>query len=74
MSAAYKCDRCGELYLSVNVPMLEDIPVEKIAYGSSDTYSRIGKTKAFDICQKCAQDFIIWFKEPALADICSGEG
>lgn len=60
MSAAYKCDRCGKLYVAVNPPKLNDIAVEKIAYGQRDSYA--GRSTASDLCEGCAKEFVAWFK------------
>lgn len=60
MSAAYKCDRCGTFYSNFDHPKLNDIRVEKIAYGLSDPYR--GQSNALDLCQRCAEEFITWWK------------
>ena len=73
MSAAYKCDRCGELYLALDPPKLNDIAVEKIAYGNR-SYGANAYSDTLDLCERCAKEFVMWWKEPALAAICNGEG
>ena len=60
MSTAYQCDRCGKLYLSGNPPRLNDIAIEKIAYGQRDSYT--GRSTASDLCEGCAKEFVAWFK------------
>jgi len=61
MSAAYKCDRCGELFLTANPPpKLNDIPIERIAFGSRDSY--VGRSDSSDLCERCAKEFIQWWK------------
>lgn len=60
MSAAYKCDRCGKLYLTVNPPRLDDIAIEKIAYGARDSYA--GRSTTLDLCEGCANEFVTWWK------------
>lgn len=60
MSAAYKCDRCGKLYLAVNPPKLDDIAIEKIAYGCRDSYA--GRSTSLDLCEGCAKEFVTWWE------------
>jgi len=60
MSAAYQCDRCGKLYLSGNPPRLDDIAIEKIAYGQRDSYA--GRSTSLDLCEECAKEFVTWWK------------
>ena len=60
MSAAYKCDRCGALYLALDPPKLDDIPVERIAYGGRDSYA--GRSTSMDLCERCAKEFVTWWK------------
>lgn len=62
MSKAYKCDRCGKLYeLEPGGRVTFDGgPVVLLAVGSNDLYS---VHSPFDICARCAVDFIYWWKD-----------
>lgn len=60
MSAAYKCDRCGRYYSVFDHPKLNDIPVERIAYGCRDPYAC--RTSSLDLCEECAKEFVTWWE------------
>ena len=60
MSAAYQCDRCGKYYSAFDHPKLNDIPVERIAYGQRDSYA--GRSTSMDLCEECAKEFVTWWE------------
>lgn len=61
---AWKCDRCGKLFAALpNNKKLNDITVSYLSYGNKD-FSRLA-----ELCESCIDEFILWFKEPALAAI-----
>ena len=68
---AWKCDRCGKLYAQIaergkNEQMrLRDISVTRIAWANTDVHEMYNA----DLCEDCAKDFVLWFKEPMLAAI-----
>lgn len=72
---AFKCDRCGRLYLPHVIDdateVLDGVPVCVICVADVRDYS-INYKHHYDLCQECAKDFVLWFKTPALADIVNG--
>lgn len=72
---AWKCDRCGKLYAQiaergkVNSMRLRDISVVRIGWVNPDVHEMYYA----DLCEECAKDFVLWFKEPALAAITNEE-
>lgn len=76
---AWKCDRCEKLYVNadtkervLNRPRLEGIDVQGIAFGTV-SYSMSDTFVHKDLCEDCARDFVLWYKEPALAGITNDE-
>ena len=73
---AWKCDRCGKLYLAVggdpNYPNLEGVEIHNIAFGT-ESYTLSDSYRRKDICEDCAKDFVLWYKTPALAGIANEE-
>lgn len=68
---AWKCDRCGKLYAQIagrgksEQMRLHDVSIVQIGWLNPDTHEMC---KA-DLCEDCAKDFVLWFKEPMLAAI-----
>lgn len=61
---AWKCDRCGKLFAVLPISQkLNDITVNQLRYGTNNI------NRSAELCESCINEFILWFKEPALAAI-----
>lgn len=61
---AWKCDRCGKLFAQLPSHIkFNDVVINQIRYGTNNF------NRSADLCPECIADFVLWFKEPALAAI-----
>ena len=58
----YKCDRCGEMYTDKEEPRV-NIDTQKLGITGKDE-ALLYLSFPFDMCNKCKQEFLDWFRQP----------
>lgn len=69
----YKCDRCGTIFPNKLNLSLGGSLVMKANMSKVPINLFTDAVVSVDLCESCIGDFILWWKEPALADITNEE-